>query len=334
MRDLATTVGIGFVSGVLSGAFGIGGGIITTPAIKLILGAPALVAVGTPLPVIFPSALTGAISYARRGVVDFRAGAICGLAGSATAVLGALATKRVGGDVVLLATAALILYTAADMVLQVIRPPRVGLQSAEEADAFAAEKVLAAGSDGGEGEDASEGVGSLGDEAGTQGASALGADDGADVRRDAREESRSAPRSERAKPGNEGAPNGSPESTGKLIAIGAVTGLYSGFLGLGGGFVLVPMLTRWLGFTIKRAIATSLVAITILAVPATVTHALLGHVDWRIAGLLALGVIPGAIVGARITLGAADRSIRLSFAIVLLVVGLWLGVRTLIGGGS
>ncbi len=135
MRELALTLGIGFASGVLSGAFGIGGGIITTPAIHLILGAPALIAVGTPLPVIFPSALTGTITYARNGVLDTRAGLICGLAGSATAVLGAWATRLVGGDIVLLATAALILYTAADMVLQVLRPPRIGLEAAEESDA-------------------------------------------------------------------------------------------------------------------------------------------------------------------------------------------------------
>ena len=136
MRELVVTLGIGFVSGILSGAFGIGGGIITTPAIHLILGAPALIAVGTPLPVIFPSALTGAISYTRKGVTDVRAGVICGLAGSATAVLGGWATSLVGGQVVLLATAALILYTAADMVLQLVRPPRLGLEGSEEAVAF------------------------------------------------------------------------------------------------------------------------------------------------------------------------------------------------------
>ena len=59
------------------------------------------------------------------------------------------------------------------------------------------------------------------------------------------------------------------------------TGLYSGLLGLGGGFVIVPVLTRWLGFPAKRAIGTSLVAIAILSIPATVTHAFLGHIDWR-----------------------------------------------------
>jgi uncharacterized membrane protein YfcA len=47
----ALTLVVGFASGLLSGAFGIGGGLLTTPAIRLVLAYPALIAVGTPLPV-------------------------------------------------------------------------------------------------------------------------------------------------------------------------------------------------------------------------------------------------------------------------------------------
>ena len=276
MRELLTTVGIGFVSGVLSGMFGIGGGIVTTPAIRLILGAPALVAVGTPLPVIFPSAVTGALNYHRRDSLDVRVGVVCGLAGSLFAVIGALATRYVGGTVVLLATAALILSTAADMLRQVVRPPRLGLQAAEERDAFARPEAVQARLD------------------------------------------------------SATAPEGRPQAPiWRLALIGGVTGLYSGFLGLGGGFVLVPMLTRWLRFDIKRAIGTSLLAIAILAVPGTITHALMGHIDWRLAGALMIGVIPGAWLGSRITLGSSDRATRIAFAVMLLAVGGWLAAAEL-----
>ncbi|NTU71706.1 MAG: sulfite exporter TauE/SafE family protein, partial [Coriobacteriia bacterium] len=253
MRELAITFGIGLVSGVLSGAFGIGGGIVTTPAIRLILGAPALIAVGTPLPVIFPSALTGALNYARNGVADVRAGITCGIAGVATAVLGAWTTQLVGGTVVLLATAALILWTAADMILQVARPMRESSEAEEHPTPASTTSV----------------------------------------------DGDSAARSERAKPVN-GVPQNRP-AVARLAVIGLLTGFYSGFLGLGGGFVLVPLLTRWVGFPIKRAIATSLVAVTILAVPGTITHALLGNIDWRIAAALAVGVVPGAFLGSRFT---------------------------------
>lgn len=264
MRTQLTTFAIGLVSGLFSGAFGIGGGIVTTPAIRLILGAPALVAVGTPLPVILPSAITGAYSYLRRGSADLSGGVMLGLSGVLTAVLGALLTQFAGGRVVLLATAALILYTAVDMVFQAYAPPR----SASLAESPA----------------------------------------GSPAESPARE---------------------SPPARGRLVVIGAVTGMYAGFLGLGGGFILVPMLTRWMRFDIKRAIGTSLIAIGILAVPGTITHALLGHVDWAIAFVLVLGVVPGALLGARISLGSADQTIRLSFAAMLVVVGGWLAVSEL-----
>jgi uncharacterized protein len=271
MHDLAASIAIGFSSGVLSGMFGIGGGIITTPAIKLLLGAPALIAVGTPLPVILPTALTGAITYARSGIADVRAGVTCGIAGSLTAVLGAWSTQLVGGEVVLIATAVVIFYAAIDMGLQAFRTRPIEPELAEEIGVAPHPDAAA-----------------------------------------------SAP-----------APAANP--LGPLVVIGAVTGLYSGFLGLGGGFVLVPLLTRWLGFSVKRAIATSLVAVTILSVPGTITHAYLGHIDWGIALALSLGVVPGAILGARLTLGASDRAVRLGFSALLIVVGVWLAGTELIG---
>jgi uncharacterized membrane protein YfcA len=252
-------VAIGFVSGVLSGAFGIGGGIVTTPGIRLLMGAPALIAVGTPLPVIVPSAITGAISYGRRGLVDVRSGMALGLSGSLTAVAGAVFATRVGGDVVLLATSLLILYAAADTILQAHSHSR--------------------------------------------GASLYEQEDLAPVR---------------------------PTLT-RLVAVGLLTGVYSGFFGLGGGFVLVPLLTRWLHFPIKRAIATSLVAVCVLAVPGTIAHSILGNIDWAIAAVLAVGVVPGAIVGARLTLGARDQQVRIAFALMLVAAGIWLAATEITG---
>jgi len=294
MHAFVTSIGIGFASGILSGAFGIGGGIITTPAIRLILGAPALIAVGTPLPVILPGALTGAITYARNGVADLRAGVTCGLAGSLTAVIGAWATSLVGGEVVLIATAALIFYAAGDMALQAFRAPK-GPAAAEIAEVVA-----------------------------ERGAPFVAEADPALVVPEHVE-----PVAVPVEP--VAVPVEPAREALKLATIGVVTGLYSGFLGLGGGFVLVPLLTRWLGFDMKRAIATSLVAVTILAVPGTITHALLGHINWGIAIALSICVVPGAIIGARFTLGSSDRVVRLAFASLLLVVGVWLAATELFG---
>ena len=84
---------------------------------------------------ILPSAITGGYTYYRRGSVDLRAGVVLGLSGALTAVLGAWLTQFAGGKVVLLATAALVLYTAVDMVLQVLRARRARAALAEGADA-------------------------------------------------------------------------------------------------------------------------------------------------------------------------------------------------------
>ena len=276
-----TAIVVGLVSGVLSGAFGIGGGLVTTPAIRLLLGYPALIAVGTPLPVIVPGALTGALSYHRRGLADVRAGLTMGLVGSLGSIGGALLSARAGGTVVLLATAVLILWASTDMLLQDRR----------ESSALRAASPPA-----------------------TKGGRAAAGE----------------AESDEALASAVGAARGRPTFQ-RLALIGLLAGVYSGFLGLGGGFVIVPALTRFCGMPLKRAIGTSLVTVAVLAVPGTVAHSLLGHVDWTLAGLLAIGVVPGAFIGARFTERASDRTVRLLFAALLAVVGVWLAISEIPG---
>jgi uncharacterized membrane protein YfcA len=91
----------------------------------------------------------------------------------------------------------------------------------------------------------------------------------------------------------------------------------------------VPLLTRWLGFPMKRAIGTSLIAVALLAIPGSVTHGLLGSIDWRLALALSLGVVPGALLGARATQAASEKSVRLGFAGLLLVTAVSLAVNEL-----
>jgi uncharacterized membrane protein YfcA len=117
----------------------------------------------------------------------------------------------------------------------------------------------------------------------------------------------------------------------KLAVIGLVTGLYSGLLGLGGGFVVVPALTRWLDVPLKRALGTSLVVVAVLAVPGTIAHYLLGHVDLGLAAWLIVGTVPGAWIGARLTAAAKERTVAISFSVVLAIAGLVLAGSELAG---
>lgn len=110
--DVAVGVGIGLVSGILAGLFGIGGGVVMTPAIQVLLGAPPIVALATPLPVIFPTAIAGALSYRRRGELDTRAAAWLIGPGLVGAAAGAWLTELVDTTVLLVITAVLLGWQA------------------------------------------------------------------------------------------------------------------------------------------------------------------------------------------------------------------------------
>jgi uncharacterized membrane protein YfcA len=104
-------------------------------------------------------------------------------------------------------------------------------------------------------------------------------------------------------------PHGRPTAV-RLAAVGTLAGLLSGLLGIGGGIVMVPGFTQAAGMPLKRAIATSLACVGIFAVPGTITHALLGNIDWRFALLLTVGMIPGARLGAALAIRAEDRRLH------------------------
>lgn len=229
---------VGFTAGVMSGLFGVGGGIITTPAIQVLLGGAPYVAVGTPLPVIFPTSLVGAYTYWRAGEVSVRAARWAAPPGILGAALGAWATAVVNPHGILLVTAFLIGW-------QAVRVAR-------------ARPYL--------------------------------------VR-----------------------PRGTTPGPHYAI-LGFATGFVSGLLGLGGGILFVPAVTTILGMPLKRALGTSLLLISAVAVPGTLVHAALGHIDWSIFLVLVAGVIPGARIGARIALGARERTLRIAVGVFLGVV--------------
>jgi hypothetical protein len=124
VADVALGVGIGFASGLLAGLFGVGGGVVMTPGVQVLLGAPPIVALATPLPAIFPTALAGAFSYGRRGELDARAAVWLAGPGLAAAAAGAWLTEVVETSVLLLATAVLLAWQAARILRQGRRPPK------------------------------------------------------------------------------------------------------------------------------------------------------------------------------------------------------------------
>ena len=242
----------GFFTGVLSGVFGVGGAVISTPAI-LALGATPLQAVGSTLPSIIPSSISGTLRYSRHGLVRRRVVLFTGLAGAVSAAGGAIASDQFPGrgHVQMVLTAALIAFTAY--------------------------------------------------RTGTGGRTPTSLDpDGA--------------RAYDLRPP-------------LLVGIGLLAGLLSGFLGVGGGILMVPAFTGLVGLDLKEAIGTSLACVGIIAVPGTLAHQLLGNVNWFYA---VVSAIPGARVGAHLAIKASDRHLRIVVACVLGAISIGYGTAELI----
>ena len=103
------------------------------------------------------------------------------------------------------------------------------------------------------------------------------------------------------------------------FAICLVAGVASGYVGLGGGFLMVPLMLALMGLPMRLASGTSLIAIVILAVPGVAYQAALGNVEWLAGAAIAAGSVPSALVGARLAPRVPERTLRLAFAALLFV---------------
>ena len=124
--DVAEFVGIGLGTGVLSGLLGIGGGVIMVPAMVVLLSLPPVLAKGTSVAVIVPSAIVGTLRNRAKNNVDLRVGLTIGLSGIVSAVIGSLIAGRLSAPfsnamfAILLGIVALIQIRT---LLPVRRPP-------------------------------------------------------------------------------------------------------------------------------------------------------------------------------------------------------------------
>ncbi len=119
---------------------------------------------------------------------------------------------------------------------------------------------------------------------------------------------------------NAAAPTPTPP-TATLVGLGVCAGFLAGILGIGGGLVLTPGLSVFGKMPVKRAIATSLAAVGAMSIAALATHVATGHIDWRFALPLAVGIVPGARLGSRFTLNANEDTLRTVCGIAMAVLG-------------
>lgn len=110
-----------------------------------------------------------------------------------------------------------------------------------------------------------------------------------------------------------------------LVAVGFTVGLFAGFFGIGGGFLIVPGLMLAIGMPLSNAIGTSLFVVSAFGAATAASYAVSGLIDWPMAGLFVLGGLAGGVVGVRIgkVLGARKRALTLVFASLVILVGVY-----------
>lgn len=101
--------------------------------------------------------------------------------------------------------------------------------------------------------------------------------------------------------------------------IGLGAGLASGYVGVGGGFIMVPLMLSLVGIEMRQASGTSLIAVMILAIPGVIEQALLGNINYTAGIAIVIGSIPGAVIGARLVRVVPELALRFIFGGFLIV---------------
>ena len=111
-----------------------------------------------------------------------------------------------------------------------------------------------------------------------------------------------------------------------IVAAGVVVGIGASCSGLGGGFLMIPLLLT-LGFSAQKAVGTTFLGIFLIAVSSLIAHNRLAHVDFKYGILLGIGGIVGAQIGARLIEHISTENFRKIFAVILVGLAVYIFFR-------
>ena len=305
---------VGVFIGILSGLLGIGGGTIMVPVFRLAFGLSPLMSTATSLFTIIPTSISGAVSHIKGKTCVPALGLAMGLGGALTSPVGVWLASLSPAWLVMLAAALIIGYSAVNMLRKAVKAPskRKTAESRRESSGPSAAAP--------------------GDSGARRSAARPSASCASLLRSDGEKNSaQTAPPSPASATGfgtgnhDEDAP-AVPKLSRKQLLIGAAiglgAGLMSGYVGVGGGFIMVPLMLSLIHIPMKLASGTSLIAILILAIPGTIENGIAGNIDYVVGLSVAIGSIPGAVLGAMLVKRVPERALRFIFGGFLIIAAI------------
>ena len=312
---------VGVLIGIASGLLGIGGGTVMVPIFRLAFGMSATMSTATSLFAIIPTSISGAISHVKGKTCIPVLGIAAGLGGACLSPVGVWLAQLSPDWLVMLAAALIIGYSAINMFKKAFKLRPAG-QPAAGADAAASPSTQSSGAP--EGSRTEVRVASA-----TARISGTG-ETLADL--SATSGSSSAMPSLASSGGQAAAASSddSPLSRKQLLqgaAIGLIAGLASGYVGVGGGFIMVPLMLSIIGIPMRKASGTSLIAVMILAIPGVIEQGIIGNINYLAGIAVVIGTIPGAVIGAKLVTKVPERTLRLLFGCFLIVAAAMLALN-------
>lgn len=308
---------VGVLIGIASGLLGIGGGTVMVPIFRLAFGMSATMSTATSLFAIIPTSISGAISHVKGKTCIPALGIAAGLGGACLSPVGVWLAQLSPDWLVMLVAALIIGYSAINMFKKAFKLRPAG-QPAAGADAAASPSTQSSGAPEGSRTEVRvasatariSGTGeTLADPSATGGSSAAA--------------SLTSSGGQAASASSDDAPL-SRKQLLQGAAIGLIAGLASGYVGVGGGFIMVPLMLSIIGIPMRKASGTSLIAVMILAIPGVIEQGIIGNINYLAGIAIVIGAIPGAVIGAKLVTKVPERTLRLLFGCFLIVAAVML----------
>lgn len=134
----------------------------------------------------------------------------------------------------------------------------------------------------------------------------------------------------RSRQPEDASPAHSPTATAhvaRVVGVALVVGFLTGFLGVGGGFLIVPALVLAMGFGMPTAVGTSLVIISITSFAAFVERLGHGTIPWNVIVPFTAAAIVGSLLGKRLSDKVPGATLTRAFAVLLVLVAGYVAVR-------